>query len=233
MKTTKKILALVMAVAFVFSLCVFSASAYDLDGNVNVEIQLYGEYAWDWSMDQATIASYIGNDHNPAYPYTASTYHVYYVPTVASSHTTALTAADAILAAYLDVYGSYDEDQVHYTWYHNDLPGGGNYWGIYIDTFEGLYGEPYGPDGTYYLVDSWLEDDVWNYEYYWEGDAWELYINGIKTSLYASEYELGTSYAEFNNTQPQYVVLDYNTVQSEHFVTTTYIPGALPAPTNP
>lgn len=227
MKTTKKILALVMAVAFVFSLCVFSASAYDLDGNVNVEIRLYGEYAWDWSMDQATIASYIGNDVAPVAPYTADAYHVYYVPTTAGTQTTSLTAADALLAAYLEVFGSYDGTQVHYTWYPNeDEVTHLTSWGVYFDNYDGL--EPVPP--TYYLVDSWQEGDTWYYEYYWKGDAWNLYINGLETSKYASEYELGTSYSEFNNTQPQYIVLDYNEVRSDNFVTTTYIPGAIPDP---
>ena len=224
-----RVLYLIVAVAMMVSLCAMPTGAYDLDGNVNVEIQLYGEYAWDWTMDQATIASYIGNDVAPYYPYTASSYHVYYVPATAYNHTTALTAADALLAAYLDLYGEYDDTQVHYTWVPSY-----NYQGyssaVYFELFEGLAGDSYSPDGCYYLVDSWLEDNVWYYEYYWEGDAWELYINGVKTSHYASDYELGTSYAEFNNTQPQYIVLDYNTVQSEHFVTTTYIPNALPAP---
>ena len=221
-----RVLYLIVAVAMMVSLCAMPAGAYDNQGNVNVEIQLYGEYAWDWTMDQATIASYIGNDVAPTSPYTASAYHVYYVPTVVGSHTSALTAADALLAAYLEVYGSYDEDQVHYTWVpsYSNIPGCSL--STYFDVYEGLDNQ----SGNYYFVDSWYENGQWYYEYYWEGEAWFLYINGVFTSCYASDYELSTSYAEFNNTQPVSIVLNYDIYRSSDFVTTTYIPGAIPAP---
>lgn len=221
-----RVLYLIVAVAMMVSLCTMPAGAYDNLGYVNVEIQIYGDFAWDINLDAATIASYIGNDIAPTSPYTASAYHVYYVPTVVGSHTSALTAADALLAAYLEVYGSYDEDQVHYTWVpsYSNIPGYSL--ATYFDVYEGLNNQ----SGNYYFVGSWYDNDQWYYEYYWAGEAWLLYINGVYTSMYASDYELSTSYAEFNNTQPQYIVLDYNTVQSEHFVTTTYIPGAIPAP---
>lgn len=219
MKTTKKILALVMAIAFVFSLCVFSASAYNNQGYVNVEIQIYGDYAWDIDLDATTIGTYKSHDIAPIPPYTANTDHVYYVPTAAGTQTSALTAADAILAAYLEVYGSYDATQVHYTWYENEGD-----WGTYFDCYEGIEVDPI---GVYYLVDSWYENDEWNYEYLWEGTAWLLSINGVSTSLYASKYALATAYAEFSNTQPYSIVLNYDFVQ-EDFVTTTYISGAIP-----
>lgn len=229
MKMTKKILALVMAVAMLFSLCMFSANAYDNNGYVNVEIQLYGSYAWDISLTQTMIAAYKGRDVAPVSPYTANPDHIYYVPDAANPsddpYTTALTATDAILAAYLETYGPYSASQVHYTWYENS----GN-WGVYFDCYEGLT-----PDlvGQYYIVDSWYANGKWYYEYYWEGEAWILYINGVKTSLFSSEYELGTSYTEFSNAQPTSIVLDYNFERSGNFVTNTYIPSAIPAPAAP
>lgn len=210
MKMTKKILALVMAVAMLFSLCMFSANAYNGTGYVNVEIQYDDDYAWDVDLDASTISSYI-----------TSGYHIYTVPT-GVSHTTALTAADAILAAYLVNYGPYDDTQVHYTGYTNS-----GVWGIYFDIFEGIEDESYSASGTYYYTYS---NGV--YDYYWEGYAWKLTINGFETSMYSSAYELGTPYTEFSGNQPTSIVLNYTLMQSEHFQLNYLIPGAQPA-TNP
>lgn len=208
MKMTKKILALVMAVAMLFSLCVFSANAYNGQGYVNVEIDIYGSYAWDIDLDATTIASYIGHDIAPVAPYTASSSHVYYVPTAAGTQTSALTAADALLAAYLETYNYYDDTQVHYTWYENEGD-----WGTYFDCYEGLE-----PDGDYYYVDTELKDNVLCDKYCWEGYAWNMYINSVSPELYSSRYELGTSYLEFSNTQPMTIVLDYDYVVEYYYV---------------
>lgn len=215
-----RVLYLIVAVAMMVSLCTMPAGAYNGTGYVNVEIRLEGDYAWDIDLDAATIASYIGHDIAPTAPYTASAYHVYYVPSVVGLHTTALTAADALLAAYLETYNYYDETQIHYSWFDT-----GYDWSIYIDCYEGLE-----PEGYYCFVDSWTEGGHTYYEYYWEGYAWFLYINGVLTSRYASDYELGTSYTEFNNTQPMSIVLDYNYYCSNSFVTDNPIYGAIPAP---
>lgn len=240
MKTTKKILALVMAVAMLFSLCMFSASAYDIDGYVNVEIQIYDDYAWDIDLDYATIAAWIGNDaepptaeqlEDPNYVPNVSDEHVYYVKTGATYNHSSLTVTDAILAAYLEMYGEYDEDQVHYNWYYNENPVTHGYsWGVYIDTFEGLTDDSYTASGTYYFMGTVQDGGVTKYQYYWVGDGWNLTINGAETMLYSSEYELDEEYSEFDNAQPQTIVLNYTTLQSDPFLTNQPIPGASPAP---
>lgn len=230
MKMTKKILALVMAIAMLFSLCMFSVSAYDNTGKVRVEIRVDGVYAWHKKINQTDIAGHRSHDIAPVAPYTANVDHVYYVPTVASGHTTSFTVADAILTAYLEQYSDYDDDEVHYSWYENDLPGGGTSWGIYFDTFEGLQDDSYTASGTYYYMGSTQIDGITMYQYYWVGNAWQLTINDVEVELYSSEYELGTSYDDFDDTQPETIVLDYTEVTSDPFYIDHTIPGALPAP---
>lgn len=204
-KSSRRILAVMMAMVMTMAMMfAMTTTSFAANGNVNVKVQMYGETYIDETVTDAQIAANIG-----------ASGHIYTVP-AGVAHPPAYTAADALMQAYINFYGSFDATQVSYAW---DTSWAGHE-GLFFSTYDGLSADA----GNYYLVRSYEENGKTMYEYYWEGDSWNLYMNGstVAATEYASRYDLNDVSS---------VVFDYNTTRSENFTTDYYIQGSLPAPT--
>jgi hypothetical protein len=212
MKNFKRIAAIVLAVAMIFAL---SASAFATGHSVTVSV--YWEDVLDYSIDVDASDIETLCDNN------AHLYTVTYPNNV--TYPTTYTAADALLASYLKNYeqSSFTSDEIDYAWYQTNYPNSPAHYGLYISRFEGL---EYDAVGTYYLVEGLhyseeLQD--YAYTYYWVGDGWSLNIDGTLAEYYPSEY----TFDEISS-----ITFTYMPIRSDNFESTTYIPGALPAPNN-
>lgn len=211
-KKSSRIWSLLLVLAMVMGL---SLNAFAADNHTaTVEIQMYGGTVYTETVTTQDIEDECNGQQ-----------HLYLIDDVPVDERgkllTEYTAADALIEAYILRYHSKpDTDQVDYTWYYNNEPAGHEGWGLYFNVFEGMSSSSV---GTYYYVGSRVENGQTIYTYYWEGESWNLYINGEKADLYSSEYAFDTC-----NT----IAFDYNVTRSETFDTTTSIPGAEPAPGN-
>lgn len=213
MKKNRNVAALVLALVLAFSMSVSAFAAGN--GTTSVEIQLYGEEAYSVPVTAQDISALCGSEP-----------HLYDVPNYVTDALTSYTPADALIAAYMMAYGinnasDIGEDVIAYAWYDVSEKDEPTHYGLNFSTYEGLSADA---SGQYYLVSTrYGEDGTAYYTYYWEGDAWNLYINGTLAEAYSSEYALSDVSS---------IRFDYNTVTSETFETDTLIPGALPAPNN-
>ena len=203
-KKSRRVIAIMMAMVMTMAMMfAMTTTSFAADGSVNVQVKMYGETYIDENVTDAQIAANVG-----------ASGHIYTVPS-GVAHPSAYTAADALMQAYTNFYGSFDASQVAYAW---DTSWEGHE-GLYFSTYDGISADA----GNYYLVGTSVNaQGVTEYTYYWAGDSWSLYIDGTLADEYASRYDLATA---------SNIVFDYNTVTSESFTTTTEIPGALPAPT--
>lgn len=209
-KRSRRIIAVMMAMVMTMAMMfAMTTTSFATDGSVNVKIQMYGETYIDETVTDAQIAANVG-----------ASGHLYTVP-AGITQPAGYTAADALMQAYTNFYGSFDATQVAYGW---DTSWAGHE-GLYFTTYDGMSGDA----GKYYFVRSYEGTDedgnaVTYYEYYWQGDSWNLYINGSNTpaASYANSYSLADT---------SQVVFDYNTTRTDNFSVTSPIPNAEPAPT--
>lgn len=233
MKRTKSIVALVLAVVLAFAL---SVSAFATDP-VSVSIRWSGTEVYSASVYIQDIdnykaqlrADYLSSISSPDSPHYGEpddgrfTYHLYTIATSGTpSYPTSYTAMDALMAGwakdniargvYANAPTALSSNIVDYSWYPI-----GSAIGAYISRFAGVPSDV----GNYYYVGCKEVDGQTVYTYYWAGTSWELSIDGVVAGAYASEYELSNVSS---------IVIDYKYMNSGNFDTTTYIPGALPAP---
>ena len=203
-KNSRRIVAVMMALVLsMATMFAMTTSVFAAGGSTNVQIQMYGDTYINENVTDAQIAASAG-----------ASGHLYTIPD-GLTQPAAYTAADAMMQAYTNFYGSFDATQVAYGW---DTSWAGHE-GLFFTTYDGMSSDA----GNYYLVRTYTDAGKTMYEYYWEGDSWNLYTNGstVPTTEYASRYDLA------NVTS---IVFDYNTTRSENFTTDYYIPGSLPAP---
>ena len=205
-RTMKKGLAIVLALVMVFAM---TATAFASSSGVNVSVQMGGTEYFGESVSAADIAGYLEANQTHLYSTDGASS---LVPNVG------YTAADALIAAWYKFYecSAYDSSQIAYYWDNapkKGLPG------LAFTTYDGLSSE-----GKYYFVETSTDAQGKTlYWYYWEGDAWNLYIDNIpfKDVQYSTSYGVNS----ISN-----VVFDYNTTRSEIFSTSDPIPNAEPAP---
>lgn len=201
-KSLRRIIAVLMAMTMVFAM---STSVFAADNGVNVKVQMGGETYIEDTISAADIEGYTnGNAHLYSMEGASSD-----VPSIG------YTATDALYCVWAKANGKLpDADQVNIGWDNNPKEGQP---GAYFTVYDGASADA----GSYYYVGMKSNGE---YEYYWRGDTWNLYIDGQLADKYA------TSYALSNISE---VVFDYNTTRSENFTLDYYIEGCPNASEDP
>lgn len=213
-KIGKKIVALVMAMVMTLAMCtsVFAST----NNTVNVDIQWEGTSMFgDQNLNLNYIQSLVPSGQN----------HIYNVPAGVNNQNNGLTAADALLAMENYINGAITSDVVDYSWDYIDSETGQIKpdAGLYFTLYEGISADA----GNYYFVrtepmtvtnENGEPETKTAYYYYWGGNTWNLYIDGILSNAYASSCLLNNSNS---------VVFNYKYTTTEEFYVFSPIPGAL------